>query len=344
MSSLIPKKQIWITVRNMSRKNRVEYIDIARGIAILLMIVGHIVDHDGWIRKFIFSFHMPLFFIVTGFFYRDKPWKSLLIGQFKKILVPYMLAVLIVDIIQVRGLSPVLFLSTYLKQLLWAAPWSYTEQVGHVIPVYALWFLPAMWVACGLFQLQKQTAKSKDGLLGILCFGGMVLSMLYTTYFGWLPFCLDIAFVASFLIYIGYMFRKYQVLEQIRPWMAVGLALIWWMGASIASIEMANRSYPWFLLCILVAIAGTTAVFLVSKQITQLPVCGRFLAQCGQNTFSILIVHYFDARFVNYAGIYAFFGSHALFAKLCVIVIRIGIAVFLSRIYATFSRKIKDRI
>ncbi len=49
-------------------KKRINYIDIARGIAIILMILGHIVP-PGTIRKIIFSFHMPLFVIVIGYFF-----------------------------------------------------------------------------------------------------------------------------------------------------------------------------------------------------------------------------------------------------------------------------------
>ena len=55
--------------------NRIEYIDIARGIAIILMVIGHVVD-QGWKREVIFSFHMPLFIIASGLFYKDKSLKE----------------------------------------------------------------------------------------------------------------------------------------------------------------------------------------------------------------------------------------------------------------------------
>ena len=49
-------------------KKRIEYIDIARGIAIILMVIGHVVS--GYKRAIIFSFHMPLFIIISGFFFK----------------------------------------------------------------------------------------------------------------------------------------------------------------------------------------------------------------------------------------------------------------------------------
>lgn len=42
-------------------KQRLDWLDIAKGIAILLVIVGHTVNNPSIIRQVIFSFHMPLF-------------------------------------------------------------------------------------------------------------------------------------------------------------------------------------------------------------------------------------------------------------------------------------------
>lgn len=49
-------------------KNRIEYLDIAKAIAIFLVVVGHAAltfDKPYW-RIAIYSFHMPLFFVVSG--------------------------------------------------------------------------------------------------------------------------------------------------------------------------------------------------------------------------------------------------------------------------------------
>ncbi len=42
-------------------KERIEWVDIAKGIAIIAMIIGHGCPKRA-IVSFIFSFHMPLFF------------------------------------------------------------------------------------------------------------------------------------------------------------------------------------------------------------------------------------------------------------------------------------------
>lgn len=57
----------------MYNKSRIEYIDIAKGIGILLMVIGHMVSIFP-IRQFIFQFHMPMFLIFSGFLFNDKKW------------------------------------------------------------------------------------------------------------------------------------------------------------------------------------------------------------------------------------------------------------------------------
>ena len=43
-------------------------ISICKGIAIILMVIAH-AEAPGWLCKFIFEFHMPLFFITAGYFF-----------------------------------------------------------------------------------------------------------------------------------------------------------------------------------------------------------------------------------------------------------------------------------
>ena len=54
-------------------ENRIEFLDIAKGIAILLVVMGHLVQYNmtgtsaTTVFDFIYSFHMPLFFMLSGY-------------------------------------------------------------------------------------------------------------------------------------------------------------------------------------------------------------------------------------------------------------------------------------
>lgn len=51
----------------MRKGKRIEWIDVAKAICILLMIAGHTYPVGSKVRNIIFSFHMPLFFILSGY-------------------------------------------------------------------------------------------------------------------------------------------------------------------------------------------------------------------------------------------------------------------------------------
>lgn len=48
-----------------NQRNRIDAFDIAKGIGILLVVIGHSFT-EGEISNFIYSFHMALFFVVSG--------------------------------------------------------------------------------------------------------------------------------------------------------------------------------------------------------------------------------------------------------------------------------------
>jgi fucose 4-O-acetylase-like acetyltransferase len=79
--------------------NRLTFIDIARAICIVLVVVGHYVPDNSpnWyltLRNVIYSFHMPLFMFISGYVYSavQKPvvYKDFVFNKFKRLIVPYL--------------------------------------------------------------------------------------------------------------------------------------------------------------------------------------------------------------------------------------------------------------
>lgn len=69
----------------MTGSNRIEEVDISKGIGMVLVITGHLCVSAS-LRNFIYSFHMPLFFILSGIVYNIARTRARKAIQIKKIL------------------------------------------------------------------------------------------------------------------------------------------------------------------------------------------------------------------------------------------------------------------
>ena len=74
-------------------------IDFVKGIGMFLVIYGHIHTGDNFTNNWVYSFHMPLFFIISGMFIKErKKDENLLVfikKEEKKLLYPYVIFSLI---------------------------------------------------------------------------------------------------------------------------------------------------------------------------------------------------------------------------------------------------------
>ena len=73
--------------------NRIDYLDIAKGILILLMVSAHVYQ-DCYFYDFVYSFHMMSFFFISGLVLNyssalKKPYIEVLKGKFKTMVIPF---------------------------------------------------------------------------------------------------------------------------------------------------------------------------------------------------------------------------------------------------------------
>lgn len=76
-------------------KNRIEWVDISKGILIILVVIGHIIT-TGVIHTCIYSFHLFAFIYISGFFYKKKSsLKRYIYSECKKLLPKFFLYAII---------------------------------------------------------------------------------------------------------------------------------------------------------------------------------------------------------------------------------------------------------
>lgn len=192
---------------------RLDWIDIAKGIAIILVIVGHTVPNPSPLRHAIFSFHMPVFFILAGYTFRPKPWRELVSGSVSRLLVPYVVLALAwqVPTFLMSG-APLTggVLAGGLETLVFA---SGVDVPGlGVAAVGMAWFLAALFTSRLLFNVLVRLFDGREVgvvLQGVVCaaiaFCGLNVSRFLGVY---LPLDFDLSCYIVLLMWVGYTVRQ----------------------------------------------------------------------------------------------------------------------------------------
>lgn len=75
---------------------RIDYIDYSKGLLIFLVILGHCIDGENYLKNIIYSFHMPAFFIVSGILLNysstvGKNFGRFLLSRIRQLVIPYII-------------------------------------------------------------------------------------------------------------------------------------------------------------------------------------------------------------------------------------------------------------
>lgn len=92
-------KQMLIKKRGGSK--RLYYIDLAKVLATFLVIFSHMYATESPERLYIYAFHMPFFFFVSGMFFKPIPIKEEIKKSFKKLIIPAFIYISIAFLIKV---------------------------------------------------------------------------------------------------------------------------------------------------------------------------------------------------------------------------------------------------
>ena len=320
-------------------RKRLVWVDIAKGIAIILMIIGH--EISGNIRTFIFSFHMPLFFILSGFtsgaVLTYSKWKSKLPKILEMlILVIFMIILLSVEKVLVwKGSVSQIALDT----LIGIFQGSNTYGGVHAIStVGVMWFLIVFVWAKILFDLLQVFFDNKyiGVILGIISYFAYLISLHH-----WLPQDLDIIPIAALFMWIGLVAKNIKIKQigKMKNYLII-LSLTYWLICMRLHlfIELVIRHYPLFIVTILEAAAGTFIVCLFSKWLVP---WAQKLQIVGQHTLAVLCIHHLDLYWVNWDSYILSFHSWLLasIARLVVDVTILGLFLFVQR--WIMARKVK---
>jgi len=290
---------------------RIGWVDAAKGIGILLVVLGHnqINSYTHLFHLLIYSFHMPLFFILAGMFLKPEyGFWTLAKRRFLSTLRPYLLIIGIIYAVYLFfSAMPVMdVLLRMLKTLFYSLP-SYYETW---IP---LWFLPHLfllslfaWVVVRLVYKRLGPTWLRLAFLAGMLFCGVLLlnwsSKVNVTLFGKLaivrgalPWSADLLLITGAFFLIGYELRR-SLPEAVlaSKWTPLISAIIW-LGLCFAfpyELDLASRIYEFFPVVTLEILSACLLVFSLSYHLEKLG--GKIfqsLSTLGKYSIIILIFH-----------------------------------------------------
>lgn len=283
---------------------RIEYIDIAKGIGILLVVLGHNALVSRFSLRLIYSFHMPLFFFLSGFFFNASlSFREFLGKRFHGLLKPYFFTVFLIYLFYLSFGK--LSLNTVAVRLLKSF-----YGAGEYVPWLPLWFLPHLFlVSLFAFFVLRLPIKNKLVywlfLFVLLAAGVWMIDWFASFPVAWfgksmrlygLPFSADLLLVSGFYFLLGAETRPLLPVKWLENlWLLISTG-VFLAAVSIlvpTRLDLASRAYPSFVLNTLEALAGIWFTLALARQMDlRAPALGKAFAYLGRISLIILIFHY----------------------------------------------------
>lgn len=250
---------------------RIDWIDLAKGMAIFLMVCGH-TSIPGNVSNWIWSFHMPLFFLVSGMLFFPERYPSFG-GFLKKRCRTLLLPWVVFSVVSVCY-APAESLTALSE--------------GHNLG--ALWFLPVLFVTemigYGIAKMQIGGGKLCTAI--ILASVGFAMEKLEIR----LPYNIEVSLYASLFYIIGLVSREHIVKLESRWWFVILLlAVNIVLSQVLPRTDMAANKCGMYGLNAMNALVGTLAVFLLAMKMQTWSVRNvvrRFFLWAGANTIVVL--------------------------------------------------------
>lgn len=307
-------------------QTRNKTIDVLRGLAIILMVIGH----SGFFaegRKFIYLFHMAAFFMVSGFLFTPKytglakDLGSYLLKKVRGLWLPCFIWNAIYTLLNNTFIKWHIYSdvelsllgeytveahgkmssSDILKNIVKGVVMSGKSEMGG-----AFWFLKTLFAVSVVFFIvdyvlhilfKKEAAKEIiHGCISLVfLLLGRTCSVLEITTMG-----IPIVFSSYCLFYLGYIIKKYSLMKLLNKWRAFVVSCIWLVTATAfgPSVSVGNNDYwqMWYLL--VCSLAGWIFCYYLADKIA---VCKmfKFVEIIGQHTLAIVILHFLCFKLVS---------------------------------------------
>ncbi|WP_103597814.1 acyltransferase family protein [Campylobacter concisus] len=260
-------------------QQRVDWVDTLKFIGILSVILGHI---NFPLNGFIYTWHMPLFFMVSGFFIKfETSFKDFVVKNFKRLMIPYF-------IFSIIGL----FMEMLKRYLLHREALDYVHEIKGIFIdmdfaglcntyAFVLWFLPALFFSRVFLYLIKNNIPS------LLLQSFAVVFLFIGSFYIDLPFGLDSALNSLIFVYVGNIIFEKRLPNILVLLSFVVLVAIYLFGFNL-NLDMASKAYSNKFLNVIWAVSFVYVLIFCIKSIR---LNSKFIKIWGSNTMLLFILH-----------------------------------------------------
>ena len=282
----------------MELQERKKWIDIAKGVAIILVIIGHSAPYKSVTRNLIYSFHMPLFFILSGYctktFSSVELAKQYTIRRFKKLFKVVSLIeclTLLYNLWQQQS-SLYRIICQTAEKLFWA---SGSQIIAPHLAIGMPWFLISLIIGGGI--IDNINCRVDDNFSKLIIFTFLpFIGFLFGASKRWLPFNLDVTFVCVGFIYIGMILHKhskYLMDYKVPIFLIANILWLYWVNQGLY-IELASRHYPGWSISYVEAILSTVVFCYLAQTFENNKTFCNIFSTLGKHTMIIFTIHALD--------------------------------------------------
>ena len=269
--------------------NRIEYIDTAKGICIMLVVAFHCNLHPTTeIDSMLSCIRMPLYFFLSGLFFKQYDgYLPFIKRKVNKLLIPFFFFYLVTSV-----LLPNIFHTFFSYQINTVIGWSalYAFIYPEVFPNIPIWFLWSLFCANILFYalvlLGRNTNISITYISAVII--GIVGFLLSYFSINWIAF-IDNTFYFFPFFCAGYVFNQYKKSNSIHFNNAALLTtsffvlIIFYYISNIESKDLWISMLSFYIACLL----GISFIMMISSIVGKIP----FITYFGRYSIMILLTH-----------------------------------------------------
>lgn len=262
--------------------------DNAKGIGLILVILGHLLPFGNLQSSIVYSIHMPLFFYISGIFIRPACWSKKLIFNY---ILPYIFFQFIIGgiIFSVKSVmsseSLGKLISNTLQEIFMFSGSRFTC-MDH------LWFLVSLTIsmvgAKAILQYRERIDRKVICDISVIVFLSLT-AILMDKYSITLPFRLQTVPAIIVLLIIGNKYKGYvsMFVETCSKWRFC-ILMVSFVALSVVNrtVNMSLAVYNNYLLYLLTAFLGITVIIYISKRVRL-----KLLSYIDRNTLILFAIH-----------------------------------------------------